>query len=308
MKIAVMGAGGVGGYVGGRLAEAGAEVHLVARGAHLDALRRDGLTVKYPQADVHVRGIHATADPAEIGEADIILFTVKLRDTEAAARRLAPLLAPRTRIVTLQNGIDSKALIARHLPETQIAAGIIYLSAYISAPGEITSPGGMHRIVVDAMDGDPVIAAFAEAASTARHLDIDPTGHIDHFLWEKFIALSAFSAVTAVTRLPIGAVLANPHSARLYRDLLSENVAMARAKGMHFGADHVDKVEAIFRGQPAAMKSSMLVDLENGRPLELPWLSGRIHALGAELGVQTPANTAVHAALAPHVDGPPTSA
>ena len=169
MKIAVVGAGGIGGYVGGRLAEAGESVHLVARGRHLEALRRNGLRIECPLGDVTLPGIEATDDPAEIGPVDVVVFAVKLGGTDAAARSLAPLIGGHTRIVTLQNGIDSKEMIARHVDETQIAAGCTYLSAHIREPGVIHAPGGAHGLIIDELSGDPAIAAFVRSCLAAEH-------------------------------------------------------------------------------------------------------------------------------------------
>ncbi len=298
-----MGAGAIGGYVGGRLAQGGEEVHLVARGAHLAALREHGLRIESPHGDTHLPDIHATDDPADIGPADIIVFAVKLGDTDAAAAALAPMVGPGTRIVTLQNGIDSKAMIARHVPAGQIAPGIAYLGAEIGAPGVIANPGGMHRLVVDRMGDDPVMAAFFAAGARSPALDVDPADDAAHIVWDKFVALAAFSGVTALARRPIGAVYEHPQTLAFMRSLIEENLAVARASGQEFPADHADRVIALFGGQPYDQKSSMLMDLEAGKPLELPWLSGRVVELGRQWGMATPANDAVVAALAPHVAG-----
>ena len=303
MKIAVMGAGAIGGYVGGRLAEAGEEVHLVARGAHLDALRAAGLRIESPFGDVSLPDIHATNDPSEIGPVDIVLFTVKLVDTEIAASALMPLMKTGTRIVTLQNGIDSAEMISRHVPRDRIAEGIIYIGAQIKEPGVIANPGGVNRAVVDRMGDDPTLGAFFDACSRLKGIDIEPTGEPRKVVWQKFIALVAFSGVTCITRLPIGAVYEHPDSLEFMRTLLSENIDVANASGQDFSAADADSIVEFFRKQPYSQKSSMLMDLENGKPLELEWLSGRVHKLGMELGVPTPANTAVWAALCPWAKG-----
>ena len=305
MKIAVMGAGAVGGYVGGRLAEAGEEVHLIARGMHLDALRARGLTIETPLGDVSLPGIHATDDALDIGPVDIILFTVKLADTDAAAASLKPLMKPGTRIVTLQNGIDSAEMISRHVPRGQIAEGIIYIGPHIREPGVIAYPGGIHRAVVDGMGGDATMNAFFDVCSRLQGLDIVSTDEPRKTVWQKFIALVAFSGVTGITRLPVGAVYAHPDSLEFMRRLLSENISIANACGQDFAAEDADAVIELFGKQPYSQKSSLLIDLENGKPLELEWLSGRVHKLGAELGIETPANTAVWAALCPYAKGPP---
>ena len=151
MKIAVMGAGGIGGYLGARFAQAGADVHLIARGAHLEAIQANGLRLESPHGDVTLPAIHATSEPSEIGPVDLILFTVKLGDTENASRLLSRMMGTNTRIVTLQNGIDSKDMISREVDPVCIAVGIIYLAAYIKEPGVIYNPGGAYRLIVDRM-------------------------------------------------------------------------------------------------------------------------------------------------------------
>ncbi len=305
MKIAVMGAGGVGGYVGGRLAEAGEDVHFIARGRHLEALKASGLKIESPLGDAVLSDIHATDDPTEIGPVDLVLFTVKLADADAAAAALAPLVTPRTRIVTLQNGIDSAAMIARHVPRHQIAAGIIFIATHIKEPGVIIHPGGMHRMTVDAIADDATMAEFFAACDRAVGIEAIPTDEPERTVWRKFIALVAFSGVTAITRLPIGATYANPDTLAFMRQLLDENIAVANASGQTFGSDDVEDIVKLFASQPYDQKSSMQLDLENSKPLELPWLSGRVHQLGRELGIATPANSAVCAALCPYVDGAP---
>ena len=303
MKIAVMGAGGVGGYVGGRLAEAGEDVHFIARGRHLEALQANGLRIESPLGDAMLPDIHATNDPAGIGPVDLVLFTVKLTDTDAAAASLAPLVGPQTRILTLQNGIDSADMIARHVPRQQIAAGIIFIAVHVKEPGIVAHPGGMHAMTVDAMGG--AMAAFFAACEKAVGIEAIATDQPEQTVWRKFIALVAFSGVTAITRLPIGAAYANPDTLAFMRQLLDENIAIANACRQDFGPDDGEKIVKLFAGQPADQKSSMLIDLENGKPLELPWLSGRVHQLGKELGIATPANSAVWAALCPYVNGAP---
>ena len=217
--------------------------------------------------------------------------------------RLRPSFGPDTRVVTLQNGIDSKAMVARHVPAERIAAGAAFIGAEIRAPGVIAFHGGAHRFVVDSLAGDPVLAAFFAAGERAPALDLVPTDDAEHTLWEKFVALAAFSGVTALTRCPLGAVHEHPESLAFMRSLMAENLAVARASGQEFPADHADGVIAFFNGQPYGQKSSMLMDLEAGKPLELPWLSGRVAELGRQFAIPTPASDAVVAALAPHVAG-----
>lgn len=308
MKIAVMGAGGIGGYVGGRLAQAGQEVSLIARGPHLAALQADGLRLDTPQGVVHLATVRAYATPAEIGTVDLVLFTVKLTDAEAAAQALGPLMGPGTRVLTLQNGIDSAAILQGALGPGRVSAGIIYLSASIKAPGVIAFRGGVHRIVADAMAGDPVMAELSALGPALIDLDIEPTDAPQAAIWGKFVNLAAFSGITCLTRSSLGVIRQLPASMEFLSDLLRENLTVARACGVTLPEDHLETAMALLAGQPGSMKSSMLIDLEADKPLELPWLSGRVCALAAEHGIDVPANRAVVAALAPFVTGVPLMA
>ncbi|KMW56413.1 2-dehydropantoate 2-reductase [Candidatus Rhodobacter oscarellae] len=305
MKIAIMGAGGIGGYVGGRLAEAGHEVHLIARGAHLAALRSDGLRVETPDGPLSIPDIHAAEDPAEIGPVDIIYFAVKLADTDAAAARLAPLLGPNTRVVTVQNGIDSKNIIAAHTGAERVSAGIIYMAANITAPGVISFLGGVQRMVFDGQGGNAVLAAFAEACNATGHLQAETTETPDMLVWQKFVGLSSFSAWTSAARLPSGALRTHPEARAMFRQLLEEAHAVALAVGHDLNPGVIDHTISLIDTQPPTMKSSLLVDIEAGKPNEAAWLSGRVHQLGQELGVPTPGHSALWSILAPWADGPP---
>ncbi len=305
MKIAVMGAGGIGGYVGGRLAEAGEDVCLIARGAHLAALEASGLSIESPHGNVSLPTIRAVADPRAIGPVDLVLFAVKLTDADAAARSLAPMVAAHTKIVTLQNGVDGGEIVGRHIGPAHVAASMIYLAAYIKAPGVIINPGGVHRMVIDRMGDDPVMADFFAACGRAVGIEAVATDDIEHMLWEKFIVLCAFAGATGISRLPIGAVCRQKETLDFMRQLIGETIAVARAMGQEFDDDHAERVIALARSQPYEQKASMLVDLEAGRPLELPWFHGKVAALGARFGIPTPASSAVLAALAAYVDGPP---
>jgi 2-dehydropantoate 2-reductase len=306
MRLVIMGSGGVGAYVGARLQAAGEDVAFIARGAHLKALQTEGLRLEHPQHPLHLPQVQASADAAELarsGPADLVVFAVKLGDTEAAARALGPVLGPQTRILTLQNGIDSVELIQAHVGTTAVRGGVIYVSAVIDRPGVIRSPGGLHVIVADAAGGDPVMAVFFAACGRTTALQAKPTDDIRLALWEKFIALSSLSATTSLLRAPMGAILGHPETRALQRQLVEEAVAVAEAAGVHQRAGLVDEVMAKLASMPAGFRSSMSEDLARGKPLELQWLSGRVHALGQQLGVPTPAHSTAWRALVLYSDG-----
>ncbi len=303
MRIAIMGAGGVGGYVGVRLQAAGEDVAYVARGAHLAAMLRDGLRLEDPAGSVHLASVRASDDPAKIGAVDLVLFAVKLWDTDIAAASLSPLLAPHTRVLTLQNGIDSVEMISRHVPPSQVVGGVIYVSAYIQRPGVIASPGGLHRIIADAAGGNAVMARFFDACSRATGIEAAATPDIDRAIWEKFVVLAAVSGATALLRASMGPIIANPQTRAFIRQLLDEGVAIAAGAGHAMADGMAEKMLDRIASMPPSFRSSMAEDLEHGRRLELQWLSGRMHGLGLLHGVPTPAHTAVYRGLLLHADG-----
>lgn len=206
MKIAVLGAGGIGGYVGGRLAQAGHEVSLIARGAHLEALQANGLRIETPKGDTRLADVKAVAHASEIGPVDLVLFTVKMADVAKAATTLPPLIGPDTLVLTLQNGIDSGDIVAGHVGAERVAAGIIYLAAYITAPGVITHPGGVHLLRADAKDGHATMARLFADSDGVEDLTIEGEADARQMLWGKFVDLVAFSGITCLTRSPIGRV------------------------------------------------------------------------------------------------------
>ena len=305
MRIAIMGSGGVGAYVGARLQAAGEEVVFIARGAHLQALQQHGLRIEGPVHPLVLDRVTATDDPSTVGPVDLILFAVKLGDTASAAAALAPMIGPQTRVLTLQNGIDSVELISRQVGAAAVRGGVIYVSAVIDRPGVIRSPGGLHQIIADGAGGDPVIAAFCAACERATAIGARATDNIDVVIWEKFIALASLSAATSLLRASMGQILAHPQTRALQRQLVDEAVAVGRAAGKVVRDDLADEIMAKLAAMPYAFRSSMSEDLERGKPLELAWLSGRVHGLGLELGVPTPAHSTAYRALVLYEQGRP---
>ena len=307
MKIAVLGAGGIGGYVGGRLAEAGHDVTLVARGRHLAAIRERGLRIESPLGDARLDDVKATEDIAGVGPVDVVVVAVKMPDLGAVAREIPRLVTAGTRVVTLQNGIDAKQMIGRHVDPAIIAQGVIYLAAYLKEPGVIITPGGKHQMLVDRLGGDRTMAGFFDAIDGAVALDVTRVDDADRVVWGKFTAQASIAGVTSVTRLALGGLFASEEATGLLRTALDEAVAVAEAKGIAFDTDHAANAIALYAKQPAAQSSSLLVDILAGKPTELEWLSGRVHQLGQELGVPTPTHSVIWAALAPYKDGPAKS-
>ena len=309
MRIAIMGSGGVGGYAGAWLQRAGHAVTFIARGAHLEAMRRRGLHIEHPDLPLHLPSVAATDDPSGVGPVDLVIFAVKLFDTDGAARDMAPLVRPGTRVLTLQNGIDSADLVRRHLdPTARVLAGVIYVSAVIARPGVIRSPGGLHTIVADRAGGDDVMARLESSTAGLDGLSVKLSDAVTQTVWEKFIALASLSGATALLRARMGAILGHPETLAFQRQLIDEAIAVARAKGVDVRAGLADQVMGKLAAMPASFRSSMAEDLERGNRLELRWLNGRLHGLGLELGIPTPAHTAVYRGLVLHEGGQRVSA
>jgi 2-dehydropantoate 2-reductase len=303
MRIAIMGAGATGGYLGARLAEAGEDVAFIARGAHLKAMLESGLHVKSPWGDIGLPTVEAADDPAAIGPVDLVLFTVKLWDTESAAASLGPLIGQQTRILTVQNGIDSVDVIAKSVPTNPVIAGVTCVSLVVAGPGQISHRGGSGEITVDWADGDEVIESFVGACRRAIGFEANTTRSIRTVLWEKLIRMGATSGSTGLLRSTIGPILANAETRLFLRQLIEEGVAVAEAEGVHIRSEFVEETIALFSSFPPTFRASMADDLAAGKPLELNWLSGRIHSLGVRHGVPTPSHSAAFRGLLLHAKG-----
>jgi len=303
MKIVMFGAGGVGGYFGGRLAQAGCDVSFVARGAHLEAIRRDGLRLVSPKGDAHVAPVRASADPAELGVADVVFLTVKMYDVDSAAATLGPLLGPDTMVVTLQNGVEATDMVARHVGRARTAGGVAYVAAVIEAPGVIRHTA-LDALIVGELDGalSPRLVALRDVASLAG-FSFTASAQIQVDQWSKFARLSVFSGLTAATRSPLGVLRAEPALMALLKRAVHESLAVGRARGVELPASVMEEALGMVRSMPPGAKSSMLEDLERARPLELPWLSGAVVRLGAEVGVPTPTHALIETLLRPFVNG-----
>ena len=308
MKILVMGAGGVGGYFGARLQQAGHEVTFIARGRHLQALLGDGLTVKSALGDARLK-VRAMQDPAAAGAVDVILFCVKLWDTEGAAGQIRPAVGPDTVVIPLQNGVESIERLKQVLPERAIMGGSAYIGTRISAPGVIEHTGTMARMRFGVLA--PSQRAMAErflAACREAGIAGELAEDIVSVNWEKFVFLVALSSATAVARAPLGAVRDDPDLRWLFEQAMRETYRLARARGAKLAEDFVDRQLAFAQTLPAEMRASLLHDLEAGGRLEAPWLCGAVARMSRESGLDAPVNHAVYAALKPYVGGSPRQA
>ena len=306
MRIAVIGAGGVGGAFGAALANAGADVTFVARGAHLAAMRTTGLRVEGPRGDVHLSPTQATDDPGSIGVVDLVLFCVKLWDVESAGAAIRPLVGPQTAVIPLQNGIDASERLAPILGNDAVMGGVAQISATIAEPGLIRQTGTFMRLVFGELDGRITQRGQAFLALCDRAgFDATLSDKIETELWMKFILLASNAAITAATRQPVGKLRDDPDISPYFAAAYQEVADVARARGVRLPDDAVEKITAGTRNMPPAMMASMAVDLIRGNRIELPWLSGKVVQLGRELGVPTPVHGLLHAMLKPYVNGAP---
>jgi 2-dehydropantoate 2-reductase len=294
----MMGSGGVGGYYGARLQQAGHEVAFVARGAHAEAMRKTGLRIRSELGDAHV-SVRVLEDPAQAGPADLAVIAVKLWDTEDAARAVAHV--PRAAVVSLQNGVDKDEVLASALGRDRVLGGVTHIAAVIAEPGVIAQTGKLQRVTLGELDGSrtPRLQAAADAFRSAG-VETVVSDDIRRVTWEKFVFLSALSGLTALTRKPIGEVRANPATRGLLLEALREGVAVAGAEGAGMDDAFAQKQLETIDSLPAGMLSSMAQDLLRGRRLELPWLSGAVVRRAGKHGLRVPAHQAIHAALVLH--------
>jgi 2-dehydropantoate 2-reductase len=306
MRIAVVGAGGVGGGFGAALARAGADVSFIARGAHLAAMKDHGLKVQGPRGDIHLVPTRATDDPAEIGKVDIVLFCVKLWDVESAGQHIAPLLGPGTAVIPLQNGIDAAERLIPILGSGAVMGGVAQISASITAPGVIQQVGTFMRMIFGELDGrsSKRAADFLELCLKAG-FDAMLSEQILTDLWMKFILLASNASMMAATRQPIGKLRDDPDLRPIFLAAYREVVDVGRAKGIALPVDAVEQIVGFTGHMPPAMKASMALDLDRGNRLELPWLGGKVVELGRALGVPTPTHSMMAAMLKPYIMGSP---
>lgn len=304
MRIAVIGAGGVGAPFGAALHRAGADVWFLARGKHLTAMRDTGLWITGARGDLHLSDVNATDQPTEIGPVAVALLAVKLWDVKKTTRALSPVIAPDTVVVTLQNGVDAPRRVAAAIGDAHVAAGSCFVNAGIVEPGVIVQRNTSQRIVAGMLNGarSEVLERFGTTCGTSD-IDFTLTDTPLDALWEKFIQLVPISATTALLRRPIGVVREDRDSWNLFLQILNETVLVGRATGAHIPPEIVARRLAYVRELPYDATTSMATDLMHGRRLELPWLSCRISELGRRYGVPTPANDFVVVALKPFVFG-----
>jgi 2-dehydropantoate 2-reductase len=301
MRIAVMGSGGTGGYFGGLLARAGEEVTFIARAAQLKAIRDNGLAIKSVLAGDFTITAKATDNPFDIGPVDFVLFCVKAYDNAVAADQIRPLIGPQTIVLSVQNGIDNEKQIGDVVGHEHVVGAVSYVSSTIESPGVIAQTAGPGKIVLGEMEGG-TSQRTEKLKNTLQNAGIAAELHpdIQVALWQKFMAICGVNGVTALTRLPIGEILVCAETRKLLRRTMEEVEAVARASGVALPETCVDQSMAFFSSFEPLMRGSMYYDLAAGRHLELDVLNGRVVCMGKELGIPTPMNFAIYAALKPY--------
>jgi 2-dehydropantoate 2-reductase len=308
MRIAVMGTGGTGGYFGGLLARAGEEVTFIARGANLDAIRQNGLAINSVLAGDFTLAATATDNPNDIGPVDCVLFCVKAYDNAEATEQIRPVIGPQTVVLSVQNGIGNEEQIGNVLGAEHVLGCTSYVSSTIESPGVIAQTGGPGKIVLGEMKGGTsgrteILQSTLQNANITAELHPD----IQTALWQKFLMICGVNGVTALTRLPMGDILACEETRNLLRGTMEEVAMVARAKGANLAEKCVDDFMDFFDSLEASIRGSMYYDLSAGRRLELDVLNGTVVRLGSEQGIPTPINFAIYAALKPYLNGKPAS-
>jgi 2-dehydropantoate 2-reductase len=303
VKIAVVGAGAVGGYYGALLQDAGHQVTFLARGDHLRALQEGGLRLEDLDAPPRTLPVRATDSAPSIGPVDLVLFAVKSYDTVAAAAHLPPLVAPQTAILTLQNGVENVDILAERVGRDRVLGGACYIFASVPSPGLVRRTGGPRRVVFGELDGrlTPRARAVRDAlAATGVPVELSDQILVD--LWEKYLVITAQGGMTALTRLPVGALRRVPATFEMYLDVASEAAAVGRAHGVPIPPGERDRVRRFAEGLDPASYSSLYTDLVRGARLELDALVGYVVRLGQHYGIPTPVCRAIYAALLPFDD------
>lgn len=297
MRIAIMGAGAVGGYFGGLLARAGEDVVFVARGDHLRALQEHGLRVYSVHGDFQLR-VRATDDPSQIGPVDLVLFCVKSYDTVEAAHAVLPMVGPETAVLSIQNGVDNEQQIEAIVGPGHVLGGATQIESTVSEPGVIRQTSQLRRVLFCELDGRPTPRARRILEAMLR-ADIDArlTTDCPRTKWEKFIFLSSMAGMTSVCRATIGQVMADSEARAVLERAVREAWLVGRGLGVALEDNAVESVLEFLSKLPYGMKSSMQRDLERGRRLEVDALSGAVVRYGRKVGVDTPVHHSIYAAL-----------
>ncbi len=306
MRFTFIGAGAVGGFYGALLARQGHEVAFVARGAHREAIATNGLSVAGPLGDFTVK-VRAEADPVRLSPADVVVLAVKTYDNPTAIPMIEPLMGPDAVVLSLQNGVDSAEEIAAAIGQGATLGGATYIATAIEAPGRIRQTGTHRRIVFgEYFDAKPDVTARVRAIERAmQEADIHAEAVPDArpAVWEKFTYLAPFAAFTGAARLPIGPLWADEDIRAMFLEAVAEVRRVAAAHGIPIASDHLEKVNTYIAKLPPSTRSSLLIDLAQGKPIEVEALQGSVVRRGRKVGVPTPVMAALYAVLKPHAGG-----
>jgi len=306
MKFSFIGAGAVGGFYGALLARQGHDVSFVARGAHLEAIQRNGLRVVGPLGDFTVRP-RAESDPAKLEKADVVVLATKTYDNATAIPMIPALMTPATTVLTLQNGVDSAEDVAKVVGENATIAGPTYVATAIDAPGVIKQTGTHRRVVLgEYFNPRPVVSdrvRAIEQAMIGADILAEAVADARIAIWEKFSYLAPFAAFTGAARLPIGPIWADEYCRKLFVDAVQEVVGIARAYGIALPHDQCEKIDEYVGRIPPSTRSSLLIDLSQGKRIEVESLQGTVVRRGRAVGVPTPIIGALYAALKLHASG-----
>jgi 2-dehydropantoate 2-reductase len=300
MKILIMGTGGVGGYYGGLLAQQGHEVTFIARGAHLYAIRHEGLKVKSVHGDFHVSPANAIEDPGKVEPVDLILFCVKAYSTDEAAEAIRPAVGPGTAVMSLQNGVEAAERIGKVVGPEHVIGATTWLSAAVESPGVIKQVSQFRRIVFGELDGNRTerIQSIYEVLNQTG-ITVEISEDIRKVLWTKLVFIAAVSSIGSLTRLPMGDYRSVPETRSLLTTLMQEVESVARAQGVQLDGDVVQNWLKFIDEAAPQIKPSMQLDVETGRRTELESMIGVVGRKGREAGVATPVADFVYASLLP---------
>lgn len=307
MHFTFIGAGAVGGYYAAMLARAGQRVSVIARGAHLDAIRQNGLQIRSKAVGDFTATLAAESDPSRIGPVDVVVLAVKTYDNDTAIPLIRPMMGAATTVLTLQNGVDSAEEVAQVAGERATIAGATYIATAVEAPGLIVQTGSHRRIVFGECFGNPAAVSdrvrAIEAAMRAADIHAEAVADARVPLWEKFVYLAPFASFTGAARLPIGPIWADPHARMAFLEAVGEVEAVARASGVTIPADIRARIEQYTANIPSSTRSSLLIDLSQGKRIEVESLTGSVVRRGRAAGVPTPRMDALYAVLKPYRDG-----
>lgn len=301
MRVAVFGSGGVGGYFGGRLAEAGEEVVFIARGSHLQAMQEQGLRVESVNGNFHLQPVRATGDPAQVGPVDVVLLGVKAWQVTGAARAIQPLVGAHTCVVPLQNGVEAAAQLAAVLGDRHVLGGLCRVVSFIAGPGSICHMGGEPYVAFGELDNQSSerVERLRQAFDRAKGVTVEVPPDIQVAIWSKFLAIAPFSGIGAVTRAPAGIWRSRPEIRQLWLEAMREVFEVARARGVNLPEETIGTSAAFMDSLPPGATASMQRDIMAGLPSELESQNGAVVRLGQEAGVPTPIHRVIYASLLP---------